>query len=336
VAGLILATGLAAVMPSRHLAQAAPAPTAGEWQCARDALESQIERANPHEADALRLQICATLQRQTRLAKARDCYWTARSRMATEEGSAMARYRAAMLDSELGNQAAARQGADWLLTHRPSSAAARRAVLFLRALRREEGGAAAEADFLLGVASRLRQSAERALAPEPRPDAVLDLYLECLVEAARIRLEKRGRERSAARLLERAVRAATTSDWLDDALIWLARARRAIGAHRSALESYHRLLESHEGSWLVGSYDSQFRDDAMLEIGGTLEELGRPRDALAAYARLLEDAPTSRLRDDAAWRATRLSGDPEALRAFLSEYPESRHAGEARQMLEGP
>jgi tetratricopeptide (TPR) repeat protein len=331
-----LACGLAAAAPNRAVEEATRREAVGQWERARQLIESQLEQVAPAEADELRLRICATFHTQARLAEARDCYVARRSRMATTEAAAMARYRAAILDVELGQSRVARREADWLLIHGPESAAARRAVQLLRALRREEGGAAGEADFLLGVASQLRSRAGRSLRPEPKPDPVRDLYVECLVDAARIRLVERGLGSSAARLLDRAVRAAVMTNWIDDALIWQARARRANGAHAAALESYQRLLALHETSWFVGSYESQFRDDAMLEIGETLEEMGRTGDALAAYERLVEDAPASRLRDDAAFRGAKLSGDAASLRAFLGDYPESRHAAEARRLLEKP
>lgn len=331
----VLACVLAAKAPSGVVEEATRREAAGEWERVRELLDSQIEHATPADADALRLRFCSTFHRQMRLAAARDCFEARRSEMATREAAAMARYRAAMLNADLGERRAARRQADWLLTHRPESAAARRALQFLRALRREEGGAAGEADFLLGVASRLRPGAEGSLSPEPKPDAVRDLYLECLVGAAQIRLEERGLGMSAVRLLDRAVRMARMSHWLDDALIWQARARRAVGDNRAALESYRRLISLPGTSRLVGPYESLFRDEAMLEIGETLEQMGRARDALAAYARLTEDAPTSRLRDDAAFRAAKLSGDVASLHAFLSDYPESRHVAEVRRMLEG-
>ncbi len=257
--------------------------------------------------------------------------------MRTAEAAAHARYRAASIALALGEAQTARAEATALVRSAPATLGARRALLLLRALRREEAGPAAEADFLLGIASGLRAPVERAILASAPPHTTRELYVECLVEAARIRLVDRRQAKSAAKILQRAEASATGSSWLDDARIWRARALRAAGDRVGALSVYRRLIDAQESSWFVGSYDSTFLDEAMLEEGLTLVALGRTDEAREAYARLLDDLPTSRLVDDAAFELARLEaqvGDDGAWRRFVEQYPRSRLRRDARRLME--
>ena len=126
---------------------------------------------------------------------------------------------------------------------------------------------------------------------------------------------------------------ASSALW-DDAL-W------EIGAHQArlrdwsaALATYERLAtDFQEESWFIGDYTSEHADAARLERARIyLQELGEPMLAVKEYERFLRDFEENRLRDDAAWmrlEALRAANATalyqEGVRAFLEEYPESRH-----------
>jgi tetratricopeptide (TPR) repeat protein len=300
----------------------------GSYDLARRQLDAVIAMETGAAADSLRLRRCATWHRQGQLEPARACY--EKARLATDEARALARYRGASLAYDCAEDAKAAMLE--VLERWPATDAARRALRFLRGAERSRGGPEGEAGFLLDIASRLR---DQALASGAPPD-LLSLYLEVLIGAGRIQLEELDRAAGAVRILASAARAAAESAWLDDALFFWARALGAAGQRAAALDTYQRLIDLHETSWFAGSYTSPFRDDALLERADLLAAAGRLEQARAAYLTLIEEAPDSRLVDDAAFRAARIaarSGDPQALRAFITAYPESRHVRSARQLL---
>ncbi len=302
-----------------------------QFALAREQLAAAAEYADtPDRGDALRLRACELWIREGDLLSGRFCYEQTVLR-GGDEPRARALYRAAAVELELGDAAAARAGMVEVARRYPATDAAERALRGARALAREQGGAAAEVDLLLGMAEalRTRATAEDAL------ERVRDLYLEAVVVAARRRLEDLDDAQGAEDLLGPAT-AEGRGAWLDDATLWRARALARLGRHDRALELYQRMLDERETSWFVGSYDSVFLDDALFERAELLERLGRAAEARAGFELLADEVPDSRLVDDAAFRAARLTGERSALEDFVREHPDSRHVPEARRLLGAP
>ena len=77
-------------------------------------------------------------------------------------------------------------------------------------------------------------------------------------------------------------------------------------------------------------------DDAYFEYGATLKKANRLQDARKAFRKLIKEIPESRLRDDAAYELAMLSPNAkrkQALTLFLKQYPDSRHAKNAKKAL---
>jgi len=294
---------------------------------AREQLIAVAEHADtPERADSLRLRGCELWARQGDAERAGACYRN--SSFVSDEMRALAQHRLAALELELDDLDSARAGMRAVVEEYPATDAARRSLRGARALAREAGGPPAEVELLERVADALRERA----GSEP---AVRELYLEAVVGAAERRLAALEDAQGAEELL-RPVVESDAGKWLDDALIWRARALARLGAHDDALTHYQRIIDDRESSWFVGSYDSVFLDDALFERAELLEQLGRRHEARAAFEELIDEVPESRLVDDAAFRAARLVGEPSALERFVVDYPESRHVREARELLGAP
>jgi tetratricopeptide (TPR) repeat protein len=295
------------------------------YDAARRQLGAVLDEVPAELAADLGLRLCNLWRLEDRLRDARDCYMRGSEQLPDHHARALARYHAGMLDLLGLDPDAGRGVLSDLVLSAPDSLGAHRALDALRAERHDMGGAGAEADFLLGIASRLE-----AAGPSR-------LLAEALVHAGRLRLVERGDAPGAERILARAERAAAGTVWLDDALIWRARALAASSRRDQALEVYRRIIESRQSSWFMGTYDSEFYDDALFEIGVTLEALGRLDAALRAYDAVAEEAGTSRCIDDAAFAAARLRaarGDRGALAQFIAAHAESRWVRAAKRLLE--
>ncbi len=328
VSALVVAWALSAA--TRHdLTQALAAAEALEakraWDAARRQLAGVAGELGGEAAEEPRLRICALWAREGEVMRARQCYATAK--VASAEARARARYHAAALGVEAGDVAAGEELAA-LIDELPETLGARRALVLARGLASDAGGPGGEADFLLGVASRL--------AGKPHARA---LCAEAWLGAGRLHLEERGDAKGAERLLAHAQEAARETPWADDALYWHAEALARLGTHARALALYRGLIDARASSWFVGSYDSVFYDDALLAVGEMLEAMGRKREAERAYAALADKAPTSRFLDDAAFRRALLrfaAGARGALGEFVAHYPDSRHVRAARLLMAEP
>lgn len=108
-----------------------------------------------------------------------------------------------------------------------------------------------------------------------------------------------------------------------------------------ALELLERLAERVGTSWMIGTFNSPHASKARFELGFLhLTHLDAPETALEHFRTYLQDFPRNRRADDAAWhiaQAHRMMGEREefhsALQALVDEYPESRHASTARDLL---
>ncbi len=297
------------------------------WDAARRQLQAVAEYAGAHARLQLMLRICNLWRLEGSLIRAQRCYQDiAESRMSTAERDelALAAYHAALLAASATKEQRLREV---LLTY-PRTDAARRALVALSARARQNGGAAGELDLL--------QNLNRALSDDH--DGLSPLRAEVLVGALRAALDV-GDAKLAVTLGEAARAVARGTNWLDDALYWLAHAQVAAGKLEQAVASYLELTSSFERSWLVGSYASVYHDDALFEAADILARLGQVARALALLDQLREQAPTSRLLDDGAFLAARLRfsrGDRDALAEFLAAYPRSRHVAEARRLVQAP
>jgi len=153
------------------------------------------------------------------------------------------------------------------------------------------------------------------------------------LERARAHLEIE-QARDAAILLKSVWPVVGESVWWDDVAMVRAEALRHMGKPQEALGVLDLFLERREDSYFVGSYESIFFDEAMMMRAGIFESMGNTEAARQAYLRLIADAPTSRLCDDAAYRAALLakgSAVIEELKSFLETYPDSRWVGDAQR-----
>jgi len=300
----------------------------GAYEAARRQIAAVQPQVPPKQRNAMDLWICNLWRRAGDRPEARRCYARLATSWVPSETQALAAYHAAFIAFELGDEQTALDELDAAIVAYPQTDGAQRAMVWMRGRLRQRGGAAAEADYLIGLASRLRarggKRGHRALAA-------------ALVDAGRIRLVERGAVAAAEMLLGEALQVAVDTVWADDALYWAAHAARLAKRWERALRLYGQLADAHRSSWVVGSYVSAYYDDALLELGVTWEAMGKCQEALAAYSRVAEDAPTSILVDDARFAAARLPCAPDpggALRAFLRDHPDSRWVAAARATLQ--
>lgn len=127
----------------------------------------------------------------------------------------------------------------------------------------------------------------------------------------------------------------------DDALWEMGRIYRRHQLWEPAVIVLTMLAEDREESWFIGSYDSDWVDDAMYELGLIhLLFLDDHERAIKWFKSYLKEYPEGVLSDDAAWhivQAYRIAGDEaahaRALRAFVEDFPWSRHAQLATERL---
>ncbi len=301
------------------------------WDAARRQLLAVAEHAPPHEAGDLLLWRC-DLFRFDLPAEARPCYLdlAKASRDKDPDVEALARWHAAGLAEE---EVQALAELLTLVLELPAQEPARRALLRAAALVEQVKGREAAIRMLRETAEAMEQA--RAEPAESWPRALRELVSQAWTLAAQ--LAARGDDPSLTlELLERAHVATEGTHWHDDALILEARTLRQLGRPAEAVPVYEEIKEARRSSWIVGSYDSEYFDDALYELAETLFALGRAAEAEEVIADLEDDAPTSRLRDDAAFLAARMAhgrGDDARLRRFVEDFPESRHVVEARRLL---
>ncbi|OGQ88909.1 MAG: hypothetical protein A2289_27065 [Deltaproteobacteria bacterium RIFOXYA12_FULL_58_15] len=295
---------------------------------AREKLAAITANVDGELADTVSLRLCAMWTLEGKKEEGRRCYNGSVAALATDEARALAAHRAAVIALDQDDRKAARAELLAVIESWPYTDAAGGSMRTLSAMRREEAGPTAEADTLLGLASSV---AERTASDA----GVLDLYLEALLGAGRIRFVH-GSIREAAQILGHAHSVSAKSRWNDDIAIWRARALGALGRPHDALEIYESIIDDRESSWFVGSYESAHFDDALFEKAETLLALRAPDAARTAYLEVLKRAPASRLVDDAAFAVAQLAaeeGDTQPARQFIVTYRESRHIPAARELL---
>ena len=127
------------------------------------------------------------------------------------------------------------------------------------------------------------------------------------------------------------------SVWWDDVAMAWGDALFLGNQFPQALDVLNLFLERRESSFLIGSYESVYFDDAMMMRGQVYEAMRQPADARKEYLNLIARAPESRLCDDAAYRAALLlplEKRSDALRQFMQDYPDSKWAHLAQEVLE--
>lgn len=124
-------------------------------------------------------------------------------------------------------------------------------------------------------------------------------------------------------------------DLWDDALTHAAELEGRLGNWPAAVEHLQTLLAARESSpRKMGSYERAGFAEAQLRLAEIYrDELNQPTQAREHFLRLFKDYPTSRLRDDALWQATRIAqqlGDATGACATASQLseqlPDSRFA----------
>lgn len=128
----------------------------------------------------------------------------------------------------------------------------------------------------------------------------------------------------------------------DNALYHASILEESLGRPSEAIAHLERMLKEREPSHGIGSYERPLYSRAQFRIGRLYEtRLGSNERAKAAYHRLYADMTTSRLRDDALWRESRIlrkeGSQDEAcktLRVLLKNFPDSRYAACAKAECE--
>lgn len=127
----------------------------------------------------------------------------------------------------------------------------------------------------------------------------------------------------------------------DDALWQMSKIYRRHQMWEPALQALELCAGMMEPSWFIGSYDSPWANDARFQLGIiNLLFLDHYEQAVDHFETYLDDFPHSVFADDAAWHiieAHRLAGSRgayrESMRAFIEDFPESRHVRTARIRL---
>jgi outer membrane protein assembly factor BamD (BamD/ComL family) len=137
------------------------------------------------------------------------------------------------------------------------------------------------------------------------------------------------------------VRSYNDDSLADDALWQMSKIYRRHQMWQPALQALELCAAKMEVSWFIGDYNSPWANDARFQLGViNLLFLDRYDTAVGHFEQYLDDFPTSLFADDAAWHiieAKRLSGDRQdyrdAMRAFIDDFPESRHVRTAKARL---
>lgn len=306
------------------------------FDAARRQLQAVAEHASSHQAAALRLRICALWTREGHREAAWACYDGLAGRLEDPEQQALAAYHAAALTADAGKNDAAIDRLARILSEFPQTDAAERGLALWRDLVRSSEGSAGEVELLLRVSAQT--TARRADYPEQRlPKSHKELAAGALVAAAQLLMEDGQRLQRAGEILKEAEELAQGTSWLDDVRYFRARLMRRTGNKQAAVAIYHSLLDTLSSSWFMGSYNSQYHDDALFEMAEVFEEQGRLDEAVSAYEDLQDLLPTSRLVDDAMFRAARIEhrrGRTDAMQRFADAFTESRHRRAALELLE--
>lgn len=274
-----------------------------------------------------------SLEGQGRTAEALDVLATLGRRCRTvHEDSARGLLEVALLARRLGNTAVAGRAFARVVTAFPDDLAARRAAEEVRNLHVDAGRR--------GEAIESLRRLYRAV-----PDREVSPYL--LFLAARL-VEGDSREPAAAHLqamslYRRIAEAHPRSGLVDDALLAAARHGLAAGRAAEAGELLERLLSRREGSYLLGSYDTDSYPDAAFLRAEAAARAGEPASSVVdwydAFARWFprdSRAPLARLR---AARILEAAGDLGAaksrLRRLASASPKTAAGRWAAEALAG-
>lgn len=207
-----------------------------------------------------------------------------------------------------------------------------------------------------GAAERALRQITRRLVDAEGPEAAAAQMLEIAgevegrdledylyLELGKLRREHLDDPYGAIEAFERVIALDMRGTLADDAIWEIANIHRERKEWGPALRQLDRLVKGyHEKSWFIGDYNSEYADEACFDSGLIYRDELQDYDNAAKYfERFIREFPHSRLRDDAAWHLVeieRLRGDQRAyeraLSRFVEDYPESRHARVARQLLE--
>ncbi len=307
---------------------------ARRFALARGQLRAVAKGLSLRQRGETEFRICRLWERDEERARARECYLALTSQEAGThwELRASAEYRAALL----GEGPRALTALVAVAMGYPRALVARRALVAAREIIRERVGELEGAEFSLRLAlefeGRLGSSGE--ISAE-REQALRGLAAECWLEAGRFYSRPAQDSTLGLEFLQRAREVAKGTVWWDDATLALARELVRVRALPQAREVYRQFINRRESSWFVGAYDSQFLDEAMFEYGNVLELLELGREAREAYLTLIAYSPSSRLADDAAYRALVLAPAVQrrgALKRFVKAYPNSEYLSEAKRV----
>ncbi len=302
----------------------------GSYVLAREQLDAIAASAeDPQRAGYLLLRACDTYRREQEIDLARRCYLDLAPNVIPSI-KALACYRASQMEVELGRLDRAKRALEELVIDQPSTEGAETGARYLMELAGESS-----AKERVELAKRLAT----ALAPQAElEENVRALCTFFWLDAGRTAREELAEPDDSAQSLDRAWTLGQDTQWRDE--LFVERAKTAAAQERlaEAVAVYDAFLDDRETSWFFGSYDSPYLGRAALARGELLERLGRAEEAIEAYEWLVRKLDESKYRDDAAFAAARLradGGDLSALREFLHNYPESRHARSAKARLEG-
>lgn len=299
----------------------------GYHALARHQLRVTADQADAERKGPLELRRCDLFRREREFDLARRCYRDLEQNVLPAD-QAEARFRFAAVEVELGREKQARQVLEALIVDQPSTEAAEKAARYLLELAGELG-----ADERVALARRLAESLRPQASFEAKVRALCAFFL---LDVGRVEHD-RGNWSASWSALEEGWAQGQDTLWRDELQLARARTARAAKPEEVALALYRAMLDDRESAWFFGNYDSPYLDNAAWEYAQLLETLGRHGDAVAAYEALVNDFRHSSFVDDAAFAAARLQlqeGEDEALRRFITSYPNSRHVSAARRLLE--
>ncbi len=265
-------------------AQAWRAECRGDWQGAQAALQRLRQGGPTAEARAqASLRLCALAARAGQGAAARRCGAALLPQLPAANDRALLLYRLAALDPPTPAPYLR------LLRTYPGTPAAQRALVMLRALARQQGGAAAEEALLRQLLTNWPEDGA-VLPPASDPHALRGRIVQALLQrAAATQPEKALALAACSRELARG------GNWLAPWWFWQARAHRARGDVAAAVDAYAALLrgdDAHPGA-AADHHFSRFYDLALFELTQLLAQQGKEA-ARAAVADMRRRSPTSR------------------------------------------
>ncbi|MBU1497482.1 tetratricopeptide repeat protein [Myxococcota bacterium] len=153
------------------------------------------------------------------------------------------------------------------------------------------------------------------------------------------KIETADNEELAAKLWTLLYKLYPQSSLADDALYSHARILMKRRDFKTARKILRKFLEQRASSFIFGSYISEFHDDAWIMLADSWCLSGNYKKCLKILRRFPKEFPTSRLRDDVAFRVIKLAAEKEGtkpmcreIKRFIKKHSRSRYLKEVKKM----